>query len=106
MGWGAIRRIGGGAQAATHKSSPPMAKGHLGSHLRTARQGTRGQRRLNPLNRAGRTWRPCSEMGPQTLRVGGDARRRGRPPYPVISNHKSFQSGLRSVIRLILFFRR
>ncbi len=27
-------------------------------------------------------------------------------PYPVISNHKSFQCGLRSVIRLILFFRR
>ena len=38
MGWEAIRRIGGGAQAATHKSSPPMAKGHLGVHLRTPRQ--------------------------------------------------------------------
>ena len=45
--------------------------------------GDTGRRRLNPLNRAGRIWRPCSEMGPQTAgAVGGDARRRGSAITP------------------------
>ena len=48
-----------------------------------------------------------SEMGPQTAgAVGVTPKRVNRVPYPVISNHKSFQWGLRSVIRFILFFRR
>ena len=74
MGRAGIRRIGGG----NLPSSPPMAQPSGGPISGRRGRKSGAWKRLNPLNRAGRTWRPCSEMGPQTLRVGGDAKE-GKP---------------------------